>query len=731
MNVLPHYPTIAFLLALTVASAAAQAFPRALPEGQLPEDVRLAALRTLNSYHPWQGVASRDAWAERAQELRRQVLVATGLWPLPSKTPLNSVIHGLVERDDYTVEKVYFESFPGHYVSGNLYRPKGVARGRQVPGILSPHGHWKSGRFHDHGDEKLGKELASGAERFSSGRHPLQARCVQLARMGCVVFHYDMVGYADSFQLHHRTSTMPSGGLFSVAAELRQQNVMGIQTYNSIRALDFIESLPEIDRDRIGVTGASGGGTQTFMLGAVDDRPDLLFPAVMVSTAMQGGCVCENANYLRVDAGNIDIAALAVPRPLGLTGAEDWTVEIETKGKPELQALYGMMGVAERFAVFPYLRFGHNYNAVSRRAMYGFVNKHFQLGHVEPIAERDFVPLSREEMSVWSGEHPAPKGRGAVHEQGLLRWWENDSQTQLAALAARMASDAGASEAFQRIVGGAWQTMVGRTLAEVGAIECTISAKVDLDRCHAMTGLLSATVHGEQVPALFLHPKDDQWNGEVVFVVHSQGKRAAIGGEGSVRQEFLPLVDAGYSVMLADTLLTGEFTKDERAVEAAPINAERGWDRFSGYTYGYNRPLLFRRIHDLLTAIAFVTRHPKWEVKKLHLAGIDEGGAILTLAARSQCGEDPLMGKMIVTLNQARLAHASSIDDPYFTPGAVKYGDVPGLLALCAPAPALVTGETLAALSPAVEAYLARDAGHDLEVRDKIDAAAALAWLGE
>ena len=191
-------------------------------------------------------------------------------------------------------------------------------RGQKIPGILCPHGHWTNGRYHDHGD-KFAKELETGAEEFPSGRHPLQARCVQLARMGCVVFHYDMVGYADSIQLDHRKSSMPENGLFSVTAELRQQNLMGIQTFNSIRALDFLEGLPGIDHDRIGVTGASGGGTQTFVLGSIDDRPDLLFPAVMVSTAMQGGCVCENANYLRVGAGNIDLAALAAPRPLTLS----------------------------------------------------------------------------------------------------------------------------------------------------------------------------------------------------------------------------------------------------------------------------------------------------------------------------------------------------------------------------------------------------------------------------
>src|SRR5207249_1160425 len=251
----------------------------------------------------------------------------------PEKTPLSPVIHGKIDRDEYTIEKVFFASYPGHYVSGNLYRPKG--RNGKVAGVLCPHGHWANGRFYDAGDKAAQEQIKQGAEKTDAGAHyPLQARCAQLARMGCVVFHYDMVGNADSQQIPHRQ------GFTDAEAELRLQSFMGLQTYNSIRALDFLLSLPEVDPKRIGVTGASGGGTQTFLLCAVDDRPAVAFPAVMVSTGMQGGCICENCSYLRQGIGNIDIAGVFAPKPLGMSGANDWTKEIETKGLPELKALY-------------------------------------------------------------------------------------------------------------------------------------------------------------------------------------------------------------------------------------------------------------------------------------------------------------------------------------------------------------------------------------------------------
>jgi dienelactone hydrolase len=196
--------------------------------------------------------------------------------------------------------------------------------------VLCPHGHWKNGRFYRADDKTFERQRKAGAEKYDpSGRYPLQARCVQLARMGCMVFHYDMVGYADSVQLAHRPGLreamcMPENwGYFSPQAESRMQNMMGLQTYNSIRALDWFRDLPEVDPERIAVTGASGGGTQTFILCAVDPRPAVAFPAVMVSTAMQGGCTCENACYLRVGSGNIEIAALIAPRPLGMSAAND------------------------------------------------------------------------------------------------------------------------------------------------------------------------------------------------------------------------------------------------------------------------------------------------------------------------------------------------------------------------------------------------------------------------
>src|SRR5262249_25813845 len=311
--------------------------------GGEPKDSRLGKLKDLNGYFPFTPPTSKEAWEKRRQEVREQVLVANGLWPMPARTPSMPTIHGKIERDGYTIEKVFFASYPGHYVTGNLYRPANAAKGKKHAGVLFAHGHWQDARLSEFSDKVADAELKSGAEKTREGAQSIfQALCQQLARMGSVVFQYDMVGNSDSKQIGHRQ------GFLDAEAELRLQSFMGLQTWNSIRSLDFLLSLPDVDPQRIGMTGASGGGTQTFILAALDDRVKVAFPAVMVSTGMQGGCICENCSLLRTGTGNIEMAGLIAPRPLAMSGANDWTKHIEKDGLPQLKDLYKLYGVEDK-----------------------------------------------------------------------------------------------------------------------------------------------------------------------------------------------------------------------------------------------------------------------------------------------------------------------------------------------------------------------------------------------
>ena len=370
-------------------------------------------LRDLNSHCPFHPPQSLEAWQARARDLRLQLKVSLGLFPKLELDPVSPQIYGAVDRDKYTIEKVTFESLPGLFVTGNLYRPKTIPKGERVPGVLCPHGHWTEARFYNANEKEIGELLATGAERFeNAARNHIQARCVQLARMGCVVFHWDMLGYCDSTQISferaHKFSNQDAasensdtgGLLFSPLAESHSQSILGLQSLATQRAVDMLLTLPEIDPGRIAITGASGGGTQSFLGAALDDRIQVAFPAVMVSTGMQGGCTCENAAWLRIGTGNVEIAGLIAPRPLGMTAADDWTIDMQTDGFPELQKLYALHNASKKVALFPALHYGHNFNHVSRVSMYGWMNEFLELGLETPILEQDFALAVRDELSV-------------------------------------------------------------------------------------------------------------------------------------------------------------------------------------------------------------------------------------------------------------------------------------------------------------------------------------------
>jgi dienelactone hydrolase len=679
------------VLSLLLTGAARADVPRSLPEGQVPNDARLQPLKDLNGYFPFTPSPTKEAWAERAELVRRRILVANGLWPMPQKTPANAVMHGKVDREGYTVERVFLESYPGHFVTGSLYRPKG--KSGKLPAVLCPHGHWPNGRFTDAGLEKTRVAITEGAERFEvGGRNVLQARCVQLARMGCVVFLYDMLGYADSvqvpFELAHGFSkqrpdfdTPANWGFFSTQAELREQSVMGLQTYNSIRALDWLSELPDVDPARIGVTGASGGGTQTFLLCAIDPRPAAAFPAVMVSTAMQGGCTCENCSNLRIGTGNIEFAAMMAPRPLGMTGAMDWTKDLASKGFPELKEHYKMMGVSDLVSAKVMLQFGHNYNYVSREVMYHFFNKHLRLGLSEPILEEDYKPLSIAEATVWDDSHPKPAA-GGDYERSLLKTMTADADRQLAALTP---SDSTSLAKFREVVGGGVDVLLDRKLTPAADLEYEPTTEVDKGDYVESASLLRNKPQHEELPVIFLHPK--KWNKRVVIWVDTAGKAGLYGSDGEPTAAVRSLLKSGAAVVGVDLAYQGEFLADGKPlVTPRRVNTNR---EFAGYTLGYNHSLFAHRVHDVLSVISFCRNYAD-ETPELDLVAFGGAGA-WAAAARAQAGT--VVSRAVIDTAGFRFAKLRAIGDLDFLAGGAKYGDLPGLLALGAPGKLWLAGE--------------------------------------
>ena len=361
-----------------------------------------APYRTLDDRFAPPHARSTPMHFHSAAYLREHVLASAGLLPLPEKTTLNPAVFGEVKHADYTVSKVYFESLPGFFVTGNLYRPIGDG---PFPGILSPHGHWAYGRLEN--------------TLINSG----PGRAINLARQGFVVFTYDMVGYNDSQQVAH-TFSGPREYLWGLS-------LSGLQLWDSIRALDFLETLPYVRKDAIGMTGESGGGTQTFLASAVDPRIAVSVPVNMISLKMQGGCLCENPPGLRLETTNVEIAATIAPRPLLMISATgDWTSDTLELEYPAVRAIYNLVDASDRVHAVR-MTAEHNYNKDSREAMYAWMARWLQHApaDVHP-AEKSFTPEPLQNLLVF---HERAMPANAVDVAGLTREWIDAAKRQLAA----------------------------------------------------------------------------------------------------------------------------------------------------------------------------------------------------------------------------------------------------------------------------------------------------------
>ena len=391
---------------LAFAVAALSTVPAIIVCSVSAEGASQEAARNLDTHHLFTAPSSMSDWKKRAGELRRRLLVSQGLWPMPEKTPLNPRVTGRFEGPDFIVENVALETRPGFFLCGNLYRPKD--KKGPFPGIANPHGHWAAGRMHREADVPKADPNASTP---APGKADLVALPANLAKQGHVVFAYDMVGYNDTNQVDHKFAGSLNAWAWNVS-------LSGLQTWNSIRVVDFLQSLPYVDKKRIGVTGASGGGTQTFLLAALDDRVKASVPVNMVSAHMQGGCLCENGPGLRVGTDNPEIAALFAPKPqLLISCTGDWTKNNPKEEYPRVKEVYSLFGAADKLAN-RHFNYGHNYNVESREAMYAFFGEHL-LGDSNPDHFREAkVDLDPKTLKVWTDKDPRPSN--ALNAEALL-----------------------------------------------------------------------------------------------------------------------------------------------------------------------------------------------------------------------------------------------------------------------------------------------------------------------
>lgn len=597
-------------------------------------DERVSTVRHGEMHLPTPTCASRQQWEVRAQWLREHILNSAGLLPLPPRTPLKARFFGRIEHEDYSVEKVYFESFPGFLCTGNLYRPLG--KKPPFPAVLCPHGHARDGRLTDDPNDNSATSYAG--------------LCVNLARQGYIAFSYDMIGYNDSLQLPHQR--------VSKEWELWGIHLLRLQLWNSLRAMDLLHTLKEVDTRRIGCTGSSGGGTQTFLLTAVEPRVAAAAPVCMVSAHYQGGCFCENAPGLRLDTNNVEIAALAAPRPLLLVAATgDWTRNTMEEEYPAARAIYALLGAESRISAVRY-EADHNYNRASREAVYAFFGK--WLGIHAPEHEPPFQVDPPEKVRVFpDGVLPAGYPRGEAVLEALR---QQDAEQ----LRKRFPRTPQQVTAFRRWVGNAWTHTLAVEAVAPGHVEVVDEQENATPLPHRRVAFRRRGTGDVVLGALF--QPAGRPSGKAVLLLHPDGAEAWMRSDSLLHR----LLEAGFVVMTLDAFGTGEHLRrfGKRELQG-------------NFPETFNRTDMQWQVQDALTALALL--RSQRGVRQVSIVGTGNAGWWALLAA--SC--DRKIHAVVADLNGCDGSNRFFLQNVW-VPGIRRLGDWATAAVLALPAKVLI-----------------------------------------
>lgn len=609
-----------FVLSVTVVSTS-------LPAAELPDrDQRNVVIRHTDTKFDMPEYRSLRLWQERATALREEILFSAGLLPLPKKTPLNAQVFGKIVHEDYTIEKVILETYPGFFLGGNLYRPVGSSE--RLPGVVNPHGHWRYGRL------------------TNQSLNSIPGRGISLARQGYVAFAYDMVGYNDT------APQIPHSSGWGTKAHLWGVGILGTQLWNSIRAVDFLASLPDVDPERIGATGASGGGTQVFLLSAVDDRIKYSAPVNMISSIMQGGDVCENAPNLRLNASNMEIGAMMAPRPMVMISATgDWTKNTPSVEYPAVKSIYELYGAEDELE---HVQFDspHNYHQESREAVYAFFGKKvLRDNDASHFKEESFgVDQLGSLLSFWGRPAPdTPKDAEAFIEDRI-----REANTWIESLRPRDgASLKNAREVFQKALSLS-------IAARLPTGDELVSELIDtFDNGELL--VVGRRKEGDRIPAMLLRPRRPRASVAPTLIVHPEGTAWTLSSSQSRDGMVRALLERGGSVAAIDVFQTAG-ARDARDIAGAGSSAER-------YFTTFNRTDSANRVQDVLTAITYFRM--RFNVREINLVGMGEGG-LWSLFARALADDNI---RLIADLDQFDAARDAEFERKLFIPHLRKAGD--------------------------------------------------------
>ncbi|MFO0820390.1 MAG: prolyl oligopeptidase family serine peptidase [Pirellulales bacterium] len=609
-------------------------------------------------------VRSRETWQSRRESYHQQYLYMLGLDPVPERSPLRATVTGSVEGTGYVVEKLHYQSMPGLYVTANLYRPSQVTANRKLPAVLYVCGH--SGRGRD------GNKTA------------FQSHGIWFARHGYVCLIVDTLQLGEIAATHHGTYHLGRWWWHS-----RGYTSAGVECWNGVRGVDYLISRPEVDPERIAVTGISGGGAASFWIAAADPRVAVAVPvsgmadleAYVTNRVANGHCDCMFL-YNAFQWPWTRIAALIAPRPLLFVNSDNdpiFPMDANERIQNRLERTYSLFGAGDRVDSFVSVG-GHDYRADIRQGIYRFLNTHL-VGDGRMVLDGE-IDLVDERSKPAS--HPIPPERLRVFatDQEIPRDARNTTIDE-SFVPSRRLMPPGASE---------WQTWRDGVLANLrrvsfGAIPAQVPPARPMSDTDAKTTLFE-TEPGIQIP---------------------------------VQQARGPLPPGTRVVTLwvgdgVDRMPMGEADEHEHRMVVIPRGlGPTRWTRRNPPNYVERALALLGttadtlRIRDVLAVAAWVkVEYPGVEVRA---AGADSLAVIAAYAALLE----PRIAEARLISPPASHMHANS---PAIL-NVMRLGDVPDLVGLIAPRPVKIERVDEASFGSTKRLYAAVGAAGSLRITGK------------
>jgi dienelactone hydrolase len=598
----------------------------------------------------------RKEWEARRGALRSAMFAAMGPFP-DQPCPLEPKELGVLKRDGYRIEKLIFQSRPDVWVTASAYVPEG-AKGK-APAVLVVHGHWAGAR-----------------------RDPVvQARCLGLVKLGFFVLAVDAFGAGERF-------TRPAlgtyhGALYGSTLWPVGQTLLGMQVYDNRRAVDYLLTRPEVDGERLGITGASGGGNQTMYAGALDERFRAVVPVCSVGTYQAylraACCVCEVLPGALRFCEEGDVLALVAPRALLVINATkdafQFSVGEAEKSVARARPIFRLYNVEKQLQHATF-ESPHAYNQAMRETMYGWMTRWLkEEGDGQPIPEPKHDVEKPEDLACFPDEN-RPKGFlfppsfAAREAAGLLakfRERKPDHAEDWVSTAVHMRS------VLRKQVFGDFPTPP-RSSAQLGA-----AATAD--------GVLTTPLVLQCEPELPLHAVLKQKTATegktpACVLLHLDGKAKAL-----EHPLAAGLVQKGWLVLAPDLRATGEMKPPGDGVHDATDHNS------TEHALWVGRPLLGQWVFDVLVLLDWLGLQAGLDRRRFAVAGLGQAGVVALCAAG---------------LFDDRVSVAAAVDAPlsYVTeeaygpgtrmgllaPGILRVGDIPQLAALSAPRRLILAG---------------------------------------